>query len=172
MIRMEHLKKHDSGFTLMELLVSMTVFLVVLSISSGVFIQTLRTQRVITSFSETMNNASLVIERIAREARTGYNFSVTGSKLTFTNAQGQTILYKRKEKNVDGEIIGIITKEVAGSEVGPLTSERTNVSHLQFKLLGDNDFPPRVTISLSVVGEKEIGINIQTTVSSRIIPPE
>src|SRR3989344_7516136 len=86
--------KDNQGFTLMELLVAMTVFLTVIGLSSGIFIQTLRSQRTITSISESMNSATLALEQIAREMRTGFNFeNPTEDRISFTDGYGNYVAY-------------------------------------------------------------------------------
>ena len=78
------------GFTIIELMVAMTVFLVVVGISSGIFTRTIRTQRIVTDMSASLNNVTLALEQIAREARTGYffTFGIDLDMLSFTNVWG------------------------------------------------------------------------------------
>jgi prepilin-type N-terminal cleavage/methylation domain-containing protein len=62
------------GFTLVEMLVAMGIFTIVVAIAIGGFINSLRTQRQVASLISAQSNASLVIEQMAREMRTGFLF--------------------------------------------------------------------------------------------------
>lgn len=67
-------KNNRKGFTLVELLVAMGIFTIVISIATGGFISSLRTQRQVASLISAQSNASLVLEQMAREIRTGFLF--------------------------------------------------------------------------------------------------
>src|SRR3989344_5571453 len=139
--------RKDRGFTLVELLISSGLFIVLVGLAAGVFIQTLRTQRIIINLSASMNDAAFVIEGMAREIRTGSSFNDTTGEvevLQFTNDNDYEIM----------------------------TSPEVGLDRLNFILMGTeagDNFPPRVSIILTVIGEKGITINLQTTVSARIL---
>ena len=67
-------KNSQKGFTLIELLVAMGIFAIVIAIATGGFINSLRTQRQVASLISAQSNASLVLEQMAREIRTGFLF--------------------------------------------------------------------------------------------------
>ena len=150
----------NRGFTIMELLVAMTVFLVVIGISSGIFTRTIRTQRIITDMSSSLNNITLALEQIAREARTGYAFSTADNytSLSFTNARGEDVEY-----DIDS---ARVMRKKEGENPQPITSEGTNISDLKFTVRTN---PTLVTIVLTALGEGDIEVHLQTSVSSRVI---
>lgn len=151
------------GFTMIELLVSTGLFVVLISIASGAFIQALRTQRIVTNLSISMNDASFVMEQISREVRVGFNFNGGGSAFNFTNPKGKSISY-----SLVGN--GIKRCESGGCKI--ITSPDVKIDNLSFILQGNKPgdlLPPRVTILMSVVSEKEIKVHLQTTISSRIL---
>lgn len=168
---MKKKKNAARGFTLIELLVSSGLFLVLVALASGTFVNTLRTQRTVVGLAEGMNNAAFAIEQIAREARVGFNFeSASPDTITFTNADGEDVSYSRIV--VDG--VGAIGRCVGAgcSTYTPMTSPAIDIESLEFVLQGANrgdGLPPRVTILITVRGEKDIRVNLQTTVSSRIL---
>jgi prepilin-type N-terminal cleavage/methylation domain-containing protein len=169
-MKMSAIKLRRGGFTVIELLAAMTVFLIVIGISGGIFIHTIRTQRIITNMSASLNNVTLALEQIAREARTGYNFEdTTGEpKLVFKNAQGKTVEYSLPE---DG---GQIMRKAELENPEPITSETTNISQLQFRVTKETiedrlEMPALITISATVKAEGDIEVHLQTSVSSRII---
>lgn len=164
------------GFTIVELLVSIGLFGVIVSIAMGGFVRALRTQRQIVALITANSNVSLVLEQIAREIRTGFNFCganpCSADSLTFTNAKGETVTYKF---GTAPEGYGIITRTVGASGTpNQITADNVNIRYLNFVLLNDPNYPPRVTIltglspnSNQAAGVSENITNIQTTVSTR-----
>lgn len=170
-----NLEKNNNGFTLVELLVATGIFLVLVSIASGTFIQSLRSQGVINDFNSSMNNASFVIEEMSREIRTG-SFRDIGNdgefkELAFINTSGQTVSYKLNEVSAS------IERCEGGGKCAPLTDPAVTIELLHFIVKGSrpgggDSLQPRVTIIVGVSGEKgfgkELKVNLQTTVSSRV----
>ncbi len=161
-----------SGFTLPELLVSMGLFLIVVSIVAGAFVQSLRTQRASVELIAVNDNVSLILEQIAREIRTGIGFfSPDISELRFTNAKNQAVVYRLNmergtiEKSIDG-----------GLNYESMTASNVNVKRFDFVVAGTaflDKLQPRVTISLSVAGRskllEDVNTNLQTTISPRLL---
>lgn len=151
------------GFTIVELLVSTGLFVILVSLASSSFIQALRTQRIVTNLSISMNDASFVIEQIAREVRVGFNFNGGGSTFNFTNPGGYSVSYS---------LSGTGIWRCEGGSCDIITSPDVKIDNLGFILQGNapgDGEPPRVTILISIVGEKEIKVHLQTTISSRIL---
>lgn len=149
------------GFTIIELLVAMTVFLIVVAITSGIFIRTIRTQRIITDMSMSLNNITLALEQIAREARTGYMFKTpSDNELEFINAQGRSVEYLLSD--------GQIQRSVDDNDPSPITSKETAIERLGFKIKNDSD-PAFITITVRAASEGNIKVDLQTSVSSRVI---
>jgi len=156
-------QKSGAGFTLIELLISSGIFVILISLASGAFINALRTQRIITNLSENMNNVSFAMEEIAREVRVGFLFSKSGDTLKFTNSSGADVSYGL----VDGGI-----ERCENNECSRITAEDVKIDNLQFILQGEGQGDgeaPRVTMLITVVGEKDIRVNLETTISSRNI---
>jgi len=155
-------KHNRDGFTIIELIISSALFVVLISLATGAFLQTLRTQKIVTDLSASMNDVSFVTEQISREVRTGFSFNSSGNVLNFRNAKGDAVSYS------------LVSKSIQRCENGPcrtLTSSGVNIDRLTFILqgAGTDGEPPRVTILMSVLGEQDIRINLQTTISSRIL---
>ena len=155
----------------MELLVAMSVFLVVLGLATGIFVRTFQTQRAITQLSESMNNVTLAIEQIAREARTGLNFTESDGSVTevlrFTTGSAQRVAYA-----VVGESIGRCTGScgtVDEDNFKPITSPSVKIVDMGFIINSEGSHPPRVTILTTVMPDNNTEIYLQTTVSSRIL---
>lgn len=164
----------DKGFTLIELIISFSVFVILVSLAAIIFTQTLRTQKVITDLNVAMNNVSFVTEQMAREIRTGTEFTDTSGEvelLQFTNAEGERVSYKKLDKSI-GRCVGDCGTD---ADYSPITSPEAQIKNLKFILRGTergDNAAPRITIITSVAGPKAIDINLQTTISGRVIEDE
>jgi prepilin-type N-terminal cleavage/methylation domain-containing protein len=183
-------KTAQHGFTLVELLIAMALFLIVVSIAVGGFVNALHTQREVAALIAAQSNAGLALEQMARDVRTGYLFchdvgastpsSTCGcvvtagpvwtcDELSFYNAQGANAVYARAGQQ--------LTDSESGN-VQPVTGSNVAVKYLKFTLFGNiegDTWNPRVTISMGVspsssdpVVQNNL-INLQTTVSAREI---
>ncbi len=178
-----HLTETRGGFTLVESLVAISIFVIVFSVAIGGFVAALRTQRQIQALISANSNASLIIEQMAREMRTGLGFRALASadcvspalpcELDFTTGRNESVAYLWDKTN------GSIVRRGDAGDLVPITAENVAVRYLGFKVLGEcasaGDFPshgPRVTIVLGISPKGERGVNdtvteIQTTVASR-----
>jgi type II secretory pathway pseudopilin PulG len=166
------------GFALVELLIAIGLFLGVVTIGVGGFVRALRSIRQNAALVSASGNASLALEQMAREMRTGYDFCTNGqlcalpNEISFKNAKGDTVSYQASEGIVERECAGTCDDEPG---VASMTPASVSIKGLDFTVFGnepDDTYQPRVTIRLSV-GTKEIGTqgaitNLQTTVSSRL----
>ncbi len=177
-----------AGFTMIELLVSMTVFIILMGLIADIFISSLRSQRTLVALMAANDNASLMLEQLARDIRTGSNFCIAdssgactsppvtqGAALAFTNAAGTQVIYRFNALDSDIE-----KSEDNGATFSILTSANVLINNLVFRLVdqeissGPNDpWPPRVTITLKVGSTDQqlsgITTNLETSVSSRNI---
>jgi prepilin-type N-terminal cleavage/methylation domain-containing protein len=62
------------GFTLIEMLITVGLFVVIITIAVGGFTNAIRTQRQVSSLISAQSNVSIALEEMAREIRTGYLF--------------------------------------------------------------------------------------------------
>ncbi len=173
-------KQYRQGFTLVELLVSIGVFMVIITIVVGGFVRALHTNRQSSSLIAVNSNIAIVLEAMAREMRTSSNFSVFDNAdcldrlspissgdsncIQYTNSAGSIIAYA-----LAGDAVLRFDQNPSGEKV---SDNNVNVKALHFSLSGGAGLPKRITISLSI-SPKESGVDgaqttIQTTVSSRI----
>ncbi|MBI1960806.1 MAG: prepilin-type N-terminal cleavage/methylation domain-containing protein [Candidatus Liptonbacteria bacterium] len=182
---------NNKGFTIIELLTSVALFLVITSIASGGFIRALRSQRALFELLSANSNSSLTIEQMTREIRTGYNFCTAGFQcadatdlngglngiearsVTFINESNQIITYDVSD--------GAIRRKVGLAAVPQkVTAENVNISNLRFIIQNkatdvsaepSPDGQTRVTILFSASGRgrdvEAIVFHFQTTVSPR-----
>ncbi|MBI2633939.1 MAG: type II secretion system protein [Parcubacteria group bacterium] len=171
-----------AGFTLIEILVTFSLFLIVTAAVSGIFIAAFRSQRQTIAFLGAQNNIRFALESTAREMRTGSGYQIitqsgeiltsgsgrgeNGDKLAFVNQKGEAVRYRlqsnRLEKSSDG-----------GSSYDAVTAETVTIESFRFILSGagttDNS-QPRMAISLkakSQVGLQQSEILVQTSVTQR-----
>ena len=157
----------NRGFTMVEVIIGMFLFITVISASTTVFINAMRTQRAIVALLAVQSNISLAIEQIAREVRTGENFSLDSEGLAFTNAKDQKVIYRK-----NGDFI----EKVVDGAAGRMTADNVVVGKLKFILKGNlptDGRPPQVTILMSFSPKnsimKDVTADIQTTISSRVL---
>ncbi len=161
----------SSGFTLVELLIAMSLFLVVLVVASSTFVQSLKSQRAAAELIAVNDNASLTIEGIAREIRTGIEFSVPiKSELHFTNARGKKVIYRWNDADLT------IEKNENSGAFERVTATNVAVKRLVFvgSGLGPSDKKQsKITIGLEIGGKskslQETTVRLETTISPRAI---
>jgi prepilin-type N-terminal cleavage/methylation domain-containing protein len=171
----------QAGFTLIEMMVAMTLFAVVVSIAAGGFVQALRTQRQTMALMAANDAMSFTVEQISREIRTGRDFSVAngGSELLFTNSKGQGVAYCFRDntysdpnaQNTVGRAV-IDAPPASCAAAKTISADTVRVRDLNFQLLNDPLFPPRVTLVFAVSPKSEPGVkdavyHLQSTVSAR-----
>lgn len=184
MIKVKSLKvqKFKNGFTIVELLVAMSLFLTVTGIATAGFIKAIRSQRAISNLIEVDNNASLTLEQMAREVRTGYTFNkISDTELQFASARGQKVGYRLNEEAIERAFKDGVTSEIDNSDYKKITADNVRITNFKITLSGESSgdaLQPRVTVNLTVglsesaaanTGLESVSTNIQTTISSRIL---
>jgi len=165
------------GFTVAELLVAMSLFIIFLAVAVGAFVNIIRTQRALVVLMNVNNNTGLVLEQIMREVRTGYNFATStadgcpsgwSSTLNFQGPQGGAVTYDLDNRRLRRNGI-------------PLSASTSIVSvdKLCFLVFQEFDYacnPWRVSMIMTVsspnTNVKVPPISGQTTISSRVLPRE
>jgi prepilin-type N-terminal cleavage/methylation domain-containing protein len=180
--------KKNQGFTLVELIVAIGIFLSVVAIASGIFIRSVRTQRFIGEIMAMNSNASLALEQIMREIRSGFDLEVTDSGSTCGATLGDTLTFTRARNNATTTVIyrwDQAASDIERTEKIPpatilttvLTAADVNVSRFCFSVSQiDPAAPWRLSLFLQV-GSRDNSlpgntVNLQTTVSARILPSE
>jgi len=179
---------HNKGFTLIEVVIAIALFSILVAIAAGGFTNALRAQREISSFIGAESNASLALEQMAREARTGYLFchDVNGALSCSTQcALNGTVLtcpdlnfYNAQTEHVDYSVTnGTLIRTDQGVATA-ITGDNVVVKYLTFTIFGnqeDDHWNPRITITMGVspnstdpAAASDV-VNLQTTVSAREI---
>ncbi len=169
----------NKAFVLIELIVALGIFSIIMAITTGGFINFLKTQRQTSSFAFVNNTLSVVLEQMTKEIRTGKNFSVDGvpcqpqSAISFDNAKGKHVIYYLESGTVKrGESATVILTDCSLGQA--ITGSKVSVGYLKFIVLNNQSgsgYPPRITVLVGANPNNEYAsiysVNLQTTVSSR-----
>ncbi len=165
-------KNKSRGFSLIEVLVASTIFALLISIVTGIFLGVVAAQRKTVAVRTLQDSVRYAIEAMSRDVRTGHGFSLySQSELRFTSTIGGGI--RRVSYRLNGNILekGVFS----GSDYvfSALTAGNLMVDYLNFYLSGEppgDRRQPRITVTLGATagqGVQETKVNIQTTLSQR-----
>jgi len=174
----------STGFTLIELVVSLGLFIVVMMISTGALLSLSATNEKVSSMRIGMDNLNLALESISREIRMGtvYNCDYGAGVITdsddcsFPGADSFTFLSKNGEQTVYRLNNNRIERSKnGGSTFDLLTAPEITITSLKFMVFGAegavSSVPdqPRVVISINgISGLKEKSkFNMQTMVTQK-----
>lgn len=184
----QRFNKKDTGFTLVEMLVVITIFSILMIAIVGVFVSVLRIQRYYLASQRLLSETSYIMEYTSRFIRmaqkdsdgtcinAGTNYypdsSVLSDSLEFLNYRNQCHkFYRGNEAGVPDMNGKYFYQDINnGAEVLSLTSDKIEIKELNFYILGGDDLQPRVTIylELEAIGSNpRPNIKIQTTISQR-----
>ena len=167
------------GFTLIEMLVTVGLFAIIITIAVGGFVNAERTQRQVSSLISAQSNVSLALEQMSREIRTGYLFchdpgvSQYSSRCDdqYSTSTPTCAVVSSSDPNspwtcpsldfydANGNEInyswadGALTESVNSSTPQSITGNTVSVKYLQFQLFGQTEgdqWPPRITISIGI----------------------
>jgi type II secretory pathway pseudopilin PulG len=190
----EKITKSGGGFTLVEILVAVTIFVTVITVVSSLFVQAIRGQRRNLAYQELLGQTSYVMEYMSRSIRMAMkddveilgflpkdclgvpndkiNYEVVGSCLRFRDYKDQCHEFCLVPDGGKNKLVEIIN---GGSPVDLTSTSSLDVSLLPpnpswVALTGEgqgDSLQPLVAISLSIEGREEAEIEIQTSVSQR-----
>lgn len=178
--------KTNKGFTLIELMMSMSIFMLVMTISMGSIIGIFDTNRKSQALKTVIANLNLAIESMAREMRFGENYhcgssgeitepqncpdGVGGDFVSFWSSDDEQIVYRLRE--------GVIEKSVDGGvNFTAITGDEIDIQGLTFYVLGAGaqtpSQQPKVLIKVSAVAgadsDSQTEFALQTLVSQRVL---
>ena len=182
---MKHAKKQQ-GFTLVELIVAMSLFSIIVVVISGIFMQTVKFQKIVANRAAAIDNLGLAMEEMARAIRTGVFFDqleeggslASVGSLTFTDYRKQVIIYSLGLEDSRNRVMKKVVSSDQENYDLPITSSNIEITDLKFILQGKNkaavgqgndNIPPRITISMTAKGIYQKPFTLQTTVGARLI---
>lgn len=177
--------KKRAGFTLIEILVAMSMFLVISIGAIGVFSSTLKIQKKILANQELLNQTSYAMEYMSRAIRMARkdDISINGNiknclsgdravnyEITSTG-QGGIMFRNYKDECQEFYLEEEQLKEKKDDNPSFLLTS-PNITVNKFKIVGsgfgqNDNFQPSVTIFLDMTGKDQTKLQIQTTISQR-----
>jgi prepilin-type N-terminal cleavage/methylation domain-containing protein len=184
------------GFTLIELMVSVTIFIIVMTISLGALFSMSAADRKAESVKTIMNNLSFALDSMTRTIRTGSaygcptvgtdcNGGTGGSQIVLTAASGQTVSYCLGLSGATtclgatactaGNTCSILRRYGTSGNFLQMTAPEVQIANLSFYVLGSvagDNTQPRVVVTLD--GSIDTGdqapttFQIQTTATQRL----
>src|SRR3989344_706601 len=163
--------KFKTGFTLIELIVALGVFMVVMTIILSAFLNIMDIQKKTEAFRKVNDNLNFAMEAMMGEIREGEDYcpsgGVTGT-FSFTNKDDKKVNYRLNGEHIERQIPSESISWLM------LASDEIKITKLSFTVRGNvvNDQnQPLVTIAISgETGIKEklkSKLNLQATVSQR-----
>lgn len=160
-------QKLTAGFTLIELMVSVSIFIIVAFVVTGTFIVAMDAYRKAQQVRLVIDNVNYAMDAMALEIREGTNYSSdAGDTFSFRPlGSDSSTVYKFKDyticKSIDSDPVCL-----------PLTDPKiATIDHLNFQPFpSDGVRPPMVRINvygLVKIGKTSSNFNIQTTVTQR-----
>lgn len=142
----KRLVKNDKGITILELMVAMTIFVVVLTLSVGAFISLIRLQGQTETMTDTQQNGRVAIEQVVRLLRQAETVEIIGDD----GDDLQTIIFNENTCFKVDE--GALKKyDYVDSECKKeLTLTSTGVSITKFNFQRFKGIPPTLKINLTV----------------------
>lgn len=164
--------KKKEGFTLIEIMVASSIFIIVMFIAVGAILSLVDGNRRAQALSSVVSNLNISLESMVRDIRTGTNYQIPGSNdsISFNNSDGDPTTYSLSSNS----IVKYVTHNGSTLESGPITAPEVNVSSLTFlsKGIGADQIQPLVL--LQIVGSVGTGkytspFTIQTLISQRVL---
>jgi prepilin-type N-terminal cleavage/methylation domain-containing protein len=151
----KNLKLNKAGFTLIEIMVAVSIFSMVMLIAVGAIFSIVDANKKAQAISSVMNNLNFSVEAMVRDLRTGHSYycgdgkssdtdvlscvGLGGTEIGFFSTQqnvpyGAVVSYKLDSTNCvreDGTPYGCIIKETSGTSL-PMTSPDVDIKELKF----------------------------------------
>lgn len=181
MFKISNFNLQKKGFTMIELLVAMSVFAILTSIAAGGFINVLRNQRTVAALMAANDNMGIAMEQIAREMRTGYNFcKVAGSssKFQFINSKNEVVRYQFNNNGIERSVsktFGDTTPTCNDTDdsnwfsYNKITADNVKINKFNVGICGKNiinstllddcgpggiSYPPRITLGIGITSSE------------------
>ena len=168
-MKKKNLKKKMQAFTLVEVLVSLFIFILIAGILTQIYISTIRSERIAYIMLRDENIVKNELEILARDIRMGREFMAMGDRLeykTYYDNGWHDISYVFNEEEAT------IEKKVDNGDVKIVVPKNILIEKLNFEVYLVPEEQPSITITLtigSVVYKKTYITNLQTTVTPRML---
>jgi prepilin-type N-terminal cleavage/methylation domain-containing protein len=189
----------NKGFSLIEVLVSLSIFTVVVTISVGSLLVLIDANARSRNMQEVMTNITYTLDSMTRDIRTGSDYYCSTGALPASEfarqdcasgaADNRTLSFNEGGQSLTNDVTGArIAYRLSGGEIQrglgdspnwvSVTSPNTVITRLRFQVQGStagtDTKPPRVTIYVSGYAKDDDSIppasfDIQTTVTQQLL---
>ena len=178
---MNSMKDSERGFTLIELMVSLSLFAIVVTVSLGSILGIFDANRKSRSLKAVMTNLNLATEEMSKEMRYGTNYHCgsSGTQSAPQNcASGDTQVSFLSSDNVEisYRLNGTALEKATGSgSFAPVTAPEASIDNLAFYVLGagtGDGLQPKTLIKLKAhagTGRGRSDFTLETLVSQRAL---
>lgn len=164
-------QKFHSGFTLMEVMVSVSIFAIIITIGIGSLLTINSTLQKTRAERQAIDSVSFLLDTMTRQIRTGTEWSVTEDSISFTPQEDGGLAGKSNKTTYSLKEDRITYQEGNSLPVDITPAGISDISLFFTDKTGPNG-QPYVTIELSAIirsGQQDSQINVRTGVSQRAI---
>ncbi len=188
-MRKRSLPQGNAGFTLVEMLVSVALFSIVVTVGIGALLTVLAANRKAQALQSVMNNLNFTLEQMSRDVRVGTSYDCGGqhggphdcgapqSTLEYVSHTGDKVVYELNVPSDDTKG-AFIERSVADGPFQRITSADITIRSLSFYVTGSSAgdlVQPKVQITIQghtgdndqAHAEANTNFNLQTTIVSR-----
>ena len=170
--------KKDEGFVLIEMMVSVALFAIVMTVGMGSLLGMIASNKKSQSLKVIVNNINLSMEEISKDLRMGYLYNC-GSTDGGDCVGGSSSIYFMSKKGLLTKYFledNAIKKHIENDTPYKITATDAVIDNLQFYVIGSlkgNGLQPKVVILIKGhKGERvkdKLVFELQTTVTQRIL---
>ena len=164
---------NNKGFTILEMLIAVTIFTLVVASASGLFVSSLKAQRSTLAYQQLLDQTSYLMEymsRAVRMAKKDITGACTGTaKLNYVFS-GQCLKFMNYKNPSQCQQFCLVGSRIVDENGNYLTASDLKVTSFNVSLSGQtqsDDLQPKVTVLLNIQGRENSKIKIQTTISQR-----
>jgi prepilin-type N-terminal cleavage/methylation domain-containing protein len=167
---MQNNNNKKNGYTIIETMIAVSLFLIVITIGTGSLLNSTLLQKKSQDMRSIMDNLSFIMEDISKNLRTGSNYSGGDTQISFLASDGNPWVYAISNGNIQKSVDG-------GTNWIELNSSEINLeSGSGFSIIGispSDNLQPFVTIRLvgKITAENNLitPFSLQTSVSQRLV---
>lgn len=169
-------KSKKKGFTLIEMMVAVSIFSIVVTISMGAIFTIVDANKKAQSLEAVMSNLNFSLEMMTRTIKTGQIITSTINSMTTKDQSANTIVYSFVPLSTNNGVTtnGYINRCINTNDCGSITAPEVNVTNLSFRDGTTINGGKQPSVVMIVQGAAKLServssnFNIQTTITQRL----